>query len=237
MSRTHSRPTPVAPNVVDRSDLRERSQVFRDRSHAGQILAGLLEGGGVGDVLLLAVPAGGVPVAAAMAGALPLVMDIAVVSKVTPSWNTEVGYGAVAFDGSVRINEAMMAQLGVNEAEKDAGIAATTSKVTRRVEKLRKRREPLELSGRRVMLVDDGLASGITMQVAVAAVAKLGASAILVSVPTGHAHSVAALAGEVDTVYCANIRSGFSFAVADAYQQWTDLDEAEIIRVLESVRG
>jgi predicted phosphoribosyltransferase len=227
----------AARNVVDRADLRERTQVFRDRDHAGQILAGLLEEAGIDDALMLAIPAGGVPVAAAMAGTLPLAMDIAVVSKITPSWNTEVGYGAVAFDGSVRINEAMMARLSVNEAEKDAGIAATRAKVARRIEKLRKGRQPLELSGRRVILVDDGLASGITMQVAVAAVTKLGASAIMVSVPTGHAQSVAALASQVDAVYCANIRSGFSFAVADAYALWTDLQEAEIIRVLASVRG
>jgi predicted phosphoribosyltransferase len=236
MSRNHSRREPTAANVVDCTDLRERSHVFRDRSHAGQILAGLLEDYAIDDALLLAIPAGGVPVAAAMAKRLSLEMDIAVVSKITPSWNTEVGYGAVAFDGSVRINEAMMARLGINEAEKDAGIAATRAKVTRRIEKLRKGREPLKLSGCRVIRVDDGLASGITLQAAVAAVTKLGASAVIVSVPTGHAHSVAALASEVDAVYCANIRSGFSFAVADAYELWTDLKEPEIIRVLESVR-
>jgi predicted phosphoribosyltransferase len=221
-------------NVFDRPDLRGRVRVFCDRNHAGQILAGMLPGDAVPDALVLGIPAGGVPVAAAIAGARGVALDVAVVSKITLPWDTEAGYGAVAFDGTVNLNEAMLIRTGLTRTEIDAGIAATRAKVTRRTRDLRKGRGPLDISGRRVVLVDDGLASGITMRVAVAAVTRLAVSEIIVCVPTGHADAVRALAAEVGTLYCANIRSGFRFAVASAYRHWTDVDEKEVLSHLKS---
>ena len=83
-------------NVVDLPDLRDQVAVFRNREHAGEILAGMLEVHSHGEAMVMAVPAGGVPVAKVLAGQLNLPLDIAVVSKITLPWNTEVGYGAVA---------------------------------------------------------------------------------------------------------------------------------------------
>jgi len=83
--------------VADLPELRDRIRVFDDRTDAGRWLTGMLEGYRGGDALVLGIPAGGVPVAAAVAGELTLPLDVAVVSKITPTWNTEVGYGAVAF--------------------------------------------------------------------------------------------------------------------------------------------
>lgn len=221
-------------NVFDRPDLRGRVRVFRDRNHAGQILAGMLRCDAVPDALVLGIPAGGVPVAAAIAGARGLDLDVAVVSKITLPWNTEAGYGAVAFDGTVKLNEAMLTRTGLTRPDIDTGIAATLAKVTRRTRELRKVRGPLEISGRRVVLVDDGLASGITMRVAVTAVTRLAVSELIVCVPTGHADAVMQLAASVGSLYCANIRSGLRFAVASAYRHWTDVDEKEVLIELES---
>jgi predicted phosphoribosyltransferase len=89
-----------------------------------------------------------------------------------------------------------------------------------------------DLSSSHIILVDDGLASGFTMQVAVEAVQKAGANNIAVAVPTGHHRSVGKIAGEVDTLYCANIRSGYQFAVASAYLRWSDVSEKEVVSLL-----
>jgi putative phosphoribosyl transferase len=218
--------------VHDLREMRERVRVFRDRHHAGEVLAGMLEGRVPAGSRILAIPAGGVPVAAAIASALGLPLDVAVVSKVTPSWNTEVGYGAVAFDGRVRIDARRQAALGVDEADRKRDVDRAVAKVRRRVNILRAGRGTLVPPGDTVILVDDGLASGITLATAVEAVRAAGAGQIIVAVPTGHEDAIVRIAGIANHVHCANVRSGRTFGVADAYQAWMDLDDAAVLKVL-----
>jgi predicted phosphoribosyltransferase len=218
--------------VVELHALRDRVHVFRDREHAGTILAELLAGLRGGDVRLLAIPAGGVPVAAALARALGLPLDLAVVSKITLPWNTEVGYGAVAFDGSVCLNRALIEQVGLSDAEVQAGIEATRARVQRRALALRGSAGAPALAAGVNVLVDDGLASGFTMRAAVQALRGAGAQRVAIAVPTASRRAAEALAAEVDDLYCANVRSGASFAVADAYEHWYDVDESEAAALL-----
>jgi predicted phosphoribosyltransferase len=218
--------------VFERSELRNRTGVFRDRDHAGEVLAAMLDEFRGGDGLLLAVPAGGVPVAAVVAERLALPLDVAVVSKITLPWNTEAGYGAVAWDGTVRINRGLAAQVGLGEDEIRDGVERTTLKVRRRLERFRGNRSWPELGGRPVILIDDGLASGFTMLVAVAAVEDAGGGRPLVAVPTAPDDTVARLAERTAAVYCANIREGRPFAVADAYRQWSDVTEETAVEIL-----
>ncbi len=224
--------THLVGNVVELPEFRDQMSVFRDRAHAGMILAEMLEGQAKSDAIVMAIPAGGVPVAKVVAGQRNLTMDVAVVSKITLPWNTEAGYGAVAFDGTVRLNNDLVARIGLTEEEITNGIDKTSSKVARRVRKLRGDQALPNLSRREVIVVDDGLASGFTMRMAVEALRKADASRIVVAVPTGHYHSVNRIASEVEILYCANIRSGWSFAVADAYERWTDVDEEEVATLL-----
>lgn len=224
----------AGPKIVEDIRLRERVQVFRDRAHAGEILAGLLAEYRGSDALIVAIPAGGVPVAAAIAETLALSWDVAVVSKITPSWNSEVGYGAVAFDGTVAINEPMAERLGIDAAEREAGIARTREKVARRVQEFGAELSKERLAGRTLIVVDDGLASGFTMRVAIGALRAREPKEIAVAVPTAHSQSAAILAGEADALYCANIRSGASFAVAHAYERWTDVSEDEVLALLRT---
>ena len=223
----------MGPGVlIDDPSLRDRKAVFADRVDAGGVLAMLLGQYRGGDGLVLAIPAGGVPVAVALAGALGLPVDVAVVSKVTLPWNTEVGYGAVAYDGTTRLNQSVVAQAGLSEAQIDAGIAGTAEKVRRRVRRFRGDRPWPDLAGRPVILVDDGLASGCTMFVAVEAVRASGADNVVIAVPTAHTESAQRLAGQVDALFVANLRGGWQYAVATAYQRWTDVDEEEALRLL-----
>ncbi|MHC4543837.1 MAG: hypothetical protein ACYSYL_04820 [Planctomycetota bacterium] len=127
--------------IVDLPELREKLGVFKDRQDAGFRLAKMLEACNDSDAIVLAVPVGGVPVAAVVAEDLNLVLDVAVVSKITLPWNTEAGFGAVAFDGTVRLNKRLLAGLGLTEEEIEQRIKVTTSKVQRRLREFRTGRE------------------------------------------------------------------------------------------------
>jgi putative phosphoribosyl transferase len=222
----------LARNVVELPELHDRITVFRDREHGGEILAEMLTDYPHGEATIMAIPAGGVPVARVMAERLSLPLKLAVVSKITLPWNTEAGYGAVAFDGTVRLNETLVARLRLSREQIQEGIDKTLKKVAKRVENFRGRAASPGLSEQRAILVDDGLASGFTMQVAIEALKKAGVETLNVAVPTGHESSIVRIANEVDTLYCANIRGGFSFAVADAYLKWADVSEEEAASLL-----
>ncbi|HVP79203.1 MAG TPA: phosphoribosyltransferase family protein [Thermodesulfobacteriota bacterium] len=181
--------------------------------------------------LVMGIPAGGIAVAVEIARALCLPLDIAVVSKITLPWNSEAGYGAVAFDGTVMLNEELLSRLNLRKQEIQNGIKETGQKVVRRVTMFRGNR-PLPDFKRPVILVDDGLASGFTLRVAIKALRQAGATNVILAVPTAHSESVQTILREVEAIYCPNLRSGPSFAVADAYEQWSDLDEQEVKRIL-----
>lgn len=223
--------------VVDLSELREKLGVFKDRHDAGIKLAEMLQDYKDSTAAVFAIPAGGVPVAAVLAERLNLSLDVAVVSKITLPWNTETGFGAVAFDGTIRLNNRMLGQIGLTEREVRQRIELTTSKVQRRFKELRGDEPIPDLAGRKVFLVDDGIASGFTFRVAVETLSNCGADEIIATVPTGHRQALQAVAAQVQAVYCANVRGGWSFAVADAYQRWSDVDEAEVLQILKQFRS
>ncbi len=224
-------------NVVELPQLREKTRVFSDRFHAGDILSDMLQSVADSNGLLLGIPAGGIPVACRIQKKIGLDMDLAIVSKITLPWNTEAGYGAVAFDGTVRLNQRMLAHVGLTKEQIRQGTQKTLQKINRRMILLRGEKPFPELNQRSVILVDDGLASGFTMLVAIESIKKLGASSIAVAVPTGHLESVRKIAENVDLVLCPNIRSGMSYAVADAYQRWSDVTEDELIELLTKAGG
>lgn len=222
----------MAGVIVENGAWRNRRRVFKDRVHAGRVLAAMLEKYAGTGAQTMAVPAGGVPVGAELAKHLGLALDVAVVSKITLPWNTEAGYGAVAFDGTVRINRSLAKAVRLTDAQIDQGIEETTVRVLRRVQRLRGDKPWPDLIHRTVILVDDGLASGFTMLVAVDALRKKGAERIVVAVPTAPDDTVTKIAERVHEVYCANIREERPYAVADAYEKWYDVSEEEAAAIL-----
>jgi len=229
--------SPENKNISEIPELRDKYGVFRDRAHAGNVLADMLISYKGTDAIVFAIPAGGVPVAAALSLKLNLHIEVAVVSKITLPWNSEAGYGAVAFDGSVRLNEKLISHFGLKENEIQEGIEKTSSKVKRRVKEFMGKRAFPPVAKHPVILVDDGIASGFTMLVAIEALRNVGAYKIIVAVPTAHLDALKLVDSNVDLLFCANIRSGWGFAVADAYQFWTDVSEEEAINVLKSLRS
>jgi putative phosphoribosyl transferase len=220
-------------NVVDLAEFRDRIYVFRDRAHAGTRVAGMLNEYRDTNAVVLGIPAGGIPVAAVIAEELKLSLDVLVVSKITLPWNTEAGYGAVAFDGTVRLNQRLVKGLMLSEADIRQGIEKTSRKVAMRGRALRAERPFPDVSRTPVILVDDGLASGFTMLVGVEALRTAGAHQIVVAIPTGHNNSVQMMADHVEKLFCANIRYGMRFAVADAYENWSDVSDEEAMNILQ----
>jgi len=223
----------MASNVVDEPAYRNRRFVFKDRLHAGELLAIKLKGYvDKEDVQLLAIPAGGVPVGYMVARRLGVPLDVVVVRKVQIPWNPEAGFGAVAWDGTVILNEPLVGQLGLTTELVQRCISKTQEGVEERLEKFRGEKPPPDLRDKTVILVDDGLASGFTMLAAVKSVRNRGPEKVIVAVPTASTSAVQLVAPSVDKLICLNIRGGSFFAVADAYQEWYDLSDEEVVEIL-----
>ena len=222
-------------NLVESQGLRNQYRVFADRQQAGLTLATMLREYAGPDTLVLGIPAGGVTVAVEIARELNAQFDVAVVNKVTPPWNSEWGFGAVAFDGSVVMDEDIVATLGMTPSDVESCVEKARAKVRRRVSLLRGDRPLPALADRRVIVADDGLATGVTMRGAVEALTTAGAERIIVAVPTAHEESANRLLseGKVDILYCPNICSGYEFAVAQAYRYWHDMSDEEIVAAMD----
>ncbi len=224
----------IATKVADLVELRDHVHLFDDRCEAGAMLADMLAGQVGDDPMVLGVAAGGVAVGAPIARGLGAGLHVAVVNKITPPWHTEWGFGAVAFDGSVVFDESSLRHAGVDRIEQGQCTQRARDTVNRRLELLASHLPPADLSGRTVVVVDDGLATGITMRGAIGAVQRSGAGEIVIAIPTAHWDPIDWFAAQegVSAIYCLNIRSGSSFSVAQAYRNWTNMTDAEIQAIL-----
>lgn len=220
-------------NLIEDSGLRGKKRVFADREDAGRKLASLLEGLVDPEAMVLAIPAGGVPVACAVAGAHRLALDVLIVRKIQIPNNPEAGFGAIGPEGKVLLNDRIIDDLGLSQKEIQAQVSETMRVVESREEAYRKGRPQPDLRSRQVILVDDGLASGYTMMAAVEFVRQKEAGRVIVAVPTAPQRTVHFLQPAADVLVCPNVRGGPVFAVADAYENWYDLGDEEVVALLE----
>ena len=222
--------------ILDNPELRDRKFVFSDRQDAGRKL-----GGFIGAHLkyphpvVVAIPAGGIPVGKEVARVLEAPFELALVRKIQVPGNTEAGFGAITWDGQVLINEPLRASLGLSRKDVDTAIARTRKNVLDRIARFTGGRAFPDLEGTTTFLVDDGLASGYTMLAAIKSIRTLHPSGIIVAVPTASASSARRVAAEADQLVCLNIRSSGRFAVAEAYEHWYDLDDQEVMKELGSI--
>jgi putative phosphoribosyl transferase len=214
---------------------RECVYVFLDRFQAGKLLSKQLRerSGNRENVILLALPAGGVPVGYVVAKELGIAMDFAIVRKLQIPWNAEAGFGAVTWDGETVLNYNLIKRLGLTKEEIETSILQTRKNVQERIRVFRKNKPMPTLKNKVILLVDDGLASGFTMLAAARSVRKTTPKKTIVAVPTASLGAVELLVPEVDAIVCLNIRSGPVFAVADAYKNWYDLTDEEAIGILQ----
>jgi predicted phosphoribosyltransferase len=206
--------------------------MFRDRVEAGDALAGLLgHYAGRPDALVLALPRGGVPVAARVAQALGAPLDVFVVRKLGVPGHEELAMGAIATGGVRVVNEQVVGRLRLGEADLQRVAEAEERELARRERSYREGRGPPDLAGRVVVLVDDGLATGSTMLAAVSAVRVLRPGAVVVAVPVGARQAVQALRAVADLVVCLSTPEPF-IAVGAAYQDFRQLSDEEVVTIL-----
>ncbi|NOZ89579.1 MAG: phosphoribosyltransferase [Crenarchaeota archaeon] len=214
--------------------------VFRDRWHAGRVLAGflrlLIEAGRLPrPSVVYAIPAGGVPVGVVVAEELGVPLDVVVVKKVLYPWTTEAGFGAVAPGGVVVLDEAEASRLPGEAVE--AAVAEAAGRVEERLRLLRGGAGYEGLEGEPVLVVDDGIAAGWTMLAACRFLRGLGASYVAAAAPTGSVDGCLRVRGCADAVAVVNLRGGPVFAVADAYLEWRDLSDWEVLEVLREAEA
>src|SRR5229473_2413018 len=178
-------------------------QRFRDRTQAGQILAAQLAAyANRPDVLVLAFPRGGVPVAFEVARALHAPLDVIIVRKLGVPREEELAMGAIASGGVHVLNDDVVQLLGISEEEINRVAAHEQREVERRERLYRGDRPAYEVRGRTVILVDDGIATGATMRAAVAAVRQQQPARIVIAVPAAASATCKKFAAEVDELVC-----------------------------------
>jgi predicted phosphoribosyltransferase len=202
--------------------------LFRDRADAGRQLAARLEGyANRPDVLVLALPRGGVPIGYEVARALQAPLDVFLVRKLGVPGHEELAMGALATGGVRVLNEDVVRALGIPEDVIDEVAAGQQQELGRRERAYRDDRPVAEVCGRTVILVDDGLATGSTMRAAVAALRQRRPARIVVAVPVGSADTCAELREEADEVVCARTPEPF-YAVGLWYDDFAQTTDDEV---------
>jgi erythromycin esterase-like protein/predicted phosphoribosyltransferase len=209
-------------------------RVFRDRRDAGRILADRLEHyRGRGDVVVLGLPRGGVPVAYEVATALGAPLDVFVVRKLGVPGHAELAMGAIASGGVVVLNEDVVRGFGISPEVLRQVAEREGRELQRREQTYRQGRPMPEISGKVVVLVDDGLATGSSMRAAIQSLRRLLPARIVVAVPAAPNSTCEELAAEVDEVVCATTPSPF-FAVGQSYWDFTQTTDEEVRDLLRA---
>jgi putative phosphoribosyl transferase len=212
-------------------DMNER-RAFEDRREAGRALeAPLRQYAGRDDVVVLALPRGGVPVAYEVARALDAPLDLFLVRKLGTPGHRELAMGAIASGGVRVLNDDVVRWYGIPQDEIDAVAREEERELRRRELAYREGREPAPIEGRVVILVDDGLATGSTMRAAVKAVRQRQPSRVVVAVPVGARETCDELSAIADEVFCVRTPEPFS-AVGQWYLDFDQTTDEEVRRLL-----
>ncbi|HEY5479633.1 MAG TPA: phosphoribosyltransferase [Gaiellaceae bacterium] len=210
---------------------------FRDRADAGRYLGGVLvEYSGRNDVVVLALPRGGVPVGFEVARALEAPLDVFVVRKLGVPGHEELAFGAVASGGARILNRDVIRHIGLSSDVIDAVSERERAELARRERLYRGDRPERRLAGKTVIVVDDGLATGASMRAAVAAVRAQRPARIVVAVPTAALDTCAALSAEVDELV-SPLRPANFYAVSLWYDNFEQVSDDEVRRLLEKAKG
>jgi predicted phosphoribosyltransferase len=208
------------------------TQPFLDRRDAGKTLASSLrQYAGRSDVVVLALPRGGVPVAFEVAEALEAPLDIFLVRKLGVPQHPELAMGAIATGGTRVLNDDIVRWYGIDDELIEAVARKEQSELERREQAYRQGRPAPDLQNTVVVLVDDGLATGSTMRAAVQAVRQHKPARVIVAVPVGAASSCADFADIADEVICARTPEPFS-AVGQWYRNFSQTTDEEVQRLL-----
>ena len=209
---------------------------FRDRRNAGRELASALVRWRDEAPIVIGLPRGGVPVAEEVARALDAPLDVWVVRKIGAPTQPELGLGAVAEGGEVYLDRRMVAAVAASDAEVAALLERKKVEVVDRVRRFRGGAPPLEVSGRVVIVVDDGLATGGTARAALRALRRRGPKALVLAVPVGSPRTLEALRSEADAIVCPHPVEHMG-AIGLWYDDFTPTSDEEVGEILDRAKG
>ncbi len=206
---------------------------FKNRRDAGRLLAAALAGYRQRAPIVLALPRGGVPVAAEVAAALKAPLDLMLVRKIGVPSQPELAMGAVA-DGAAPVtvrNTDIIRYAGVSEAEFDAVRDAELAEIERRRSHYLGGRAPINVSGRTVIVIDDGIATGATTRTALRALRAQGAKELVLAVPVAAQETLEELRSEADNIVCLEAPAFFQ-AVGAFYSDFRQVTDSEVVEIL-----
>ncbi|MEW6232588.1 MAG: phosphoribosyltransferase [Chloroflexota bacterium] len=206
--------------------------LFKDRQQAGALLARKLEHLRGKDVLVLALPRGGVVVGHQIARAMQASLDVYIAHKIGAPFNEELAIGAVASDGTIVLDDVLIAQLGVTSSYLEREIERQKREIQRRLECYRGKKPPPAVEGRIVILVDDGVATGATTKAALRALRKQNPARLLLAVPVGPPEAIQRLEQEADQVICLATPEPF-WAVGRFFLDWAQISDTQVVCLLE----
>ena len=210
--------------------------LFKNRYDAGRQLAAQLGEYEGQSVVVLAIPNGGVPVALEVALALEADLDMVISRKIPLPLTPEAGFGAVADDGTVILNGEVVERVGLSQHQIDYQINQVIAEIRQRSLLYRKDRPLTVVSGKTVIISDDGLASGFTMMAAVESVRRRQPKEVVVAVPVTSAAALEQVGKVADKVVTLAKGTMPRFYIADFYHYWHDLSDAEVIQCLKEWR-
>jgi predicted phosphoribosyltransferase len=208
-------------------------KLFENRVEAGRRLGQALAGLDVrGEVVVLGLPRGGVPVACEVGAALGAPVDVLVVRKLGAPFNPELAVGAIAFGGITVLNRSLAAELGLDERSLQPIVERERAELLRREHAYRRGKAALDIAGKTAVIVDDGMATGATMRAAVAAARELGPAAIIVAVPTAAEDTVSRLERVADRVVALATPEPY-YGVGAWYADFAQLTDRDVLLALE----
>lgn len=206
--------------------------MFRDRAVAGRKLAEQLSYyNNKPDVVAIGLPRGGVVTAFEVARVLQVPLDLLIVRKIGLPENPELAVGALAHDGSIFFNEKLMKELGLTVKDLTRTIEQEKAEAARRYAHYKGKLAPIVLRDKTVLLIDDGIATGATMRVAIKSVKAQGVKKIVVAVPVAPPDTLEIIAREVDEIVCLLVAQHF-WAVGAFYEQFPQVTDEEVLALM-----
>ncbi|MGV9170197.1 MAG: phosphoribosyltransferase [Promethearchaeia archaeon] len=210
---------------------------YVNRKDAGEVLAEKAVEAGIDESsVILAIPNGGIAVAAPIAQETGASLSLIIVRKMQIPYNPEAGFGALTSFGPMILNNQLLARLNLSDEQIERAKERTEQQIECRRNTYAQYLKDIDTETLHVVLVDDGLASGYTMLAAVRSVREQHPESITVLVPTASDSAANRVESVVDEFICPRIETGFVFAVANAYRDWHDLTDEEVVQILEEFK-
>jgi predicted phosphoribosyltransferase len=216
--------------------LSEEQVSFKDRRHAGVMLGEGLKKLGIKADLVLGIPRGGIVIAEHLADILGADLDILLAHKLGAPFSPELAIGAISEDGQVYLNKEIAVEVGANEKYIEEERAVQWEEIKRRMEKYRQIQPRIPLKGKTVIITDDGVATGATVEIALLSARQEGPHKIIVALPVAPDSALKRLANEADEVVCLAVPPFFS-AVGQFYLKFPQVSDEEVLDILKKKKS